>query len=566
MTQYYIGITIGPIVETLCMASRPASLWCASSMFSWLSEDICNGLIKEKGEIISPYYENGKSPDRYSVVAEKAGKYHDRIICSVEAESDEAVKKLVDDVISNSKKNLAKTLMEAFPEKGKKEALNEAIIQYLQVHYIIEKESESDKNCILRLSPYLDAAELCPVFQTEQTQHPIVELFEGKDDAHNAYLKKCFNIKNGHTSLLYDNEKKIRDIEHIANGNPDSDRKIFNYYAVVQADGDNMGKLLESLQSDDEVKEFSKTCLNYTTSAAKMIDEYGGVVIYAGGDDLLFIAPLENSNKSAKRQNLFQLCNNIADIFHNSFTEEKDAISEYVDEESALHSCNEGTNELYESDKENKNAPTLSFGISINYKHFPLYEAFSDALGLLGEAKKVPKIEVEKNPSNDAGATEDDKSVKKEEKPEKNKTAVHIRKSSGQSMKFRYTNKSAVYSQLINLLKPKVDSVVLNSMLYKIGLYRPILTAVLASEERNLKDAFDNLFDSEYHSTVSGYINNVCNALENLYAYVSDPNCKDKNYALEKVLFSVAEKNEEIALDLLYEFLRTARFFTEKRR
>lgn len=531
MPKYYIGITIGPIVETLCMTSRPASLWCASSMFSWLSEDICNGLINKGGTIISPYYENGKSQDKYSVVAEKAGKYHDRIICSVEAESDEAVKKLVDDVISNSKKNLAKTLMEAFSEKGKNYALNEAIIRYLQVHYIIEKESESDKNCILRLSPYLDAAELCPVFQTAQTQHPIVELFEGKDDAHNAYLKKCFNIKNGHTSLLYDNEKKIRDIEHIANGNPDSDRKIFNYYAVVQADGDNMGKLLKSLQSDDEVKEFSKTCLNYTTSAAKMIDEFGGVVIYAGGDDLLFIAPLES--KTGK--NIFELCNDVTGMFNSSF-------------------------ENYE------NAPTLSLGISINYKHFPLYEAFSDALGLLGEAKKVPKIEVEKNPSNDAGATEDDKSVKKEEKPEKNKTAVHIRKSSGQSMKFRYTNKSAVYSQLINLLKPKVDSVVLNSMLYKIGLYRPILTAVLASEERNLKDAFDNLFDSEYHSTVSGYINNVCNALENLYAYVSDPNYKDKNYALENILFSVAEKNEEIALDLLYEFLRTARFFTEKRR
>lgn len=537
MPKYYIGITIGPIIETLTTASRPAALWCASSMFSWLSEDICNRLIDKGGMIISPCYKDKKSPAEYSVVSEKAGKYHDRIICSVEAEPDDAVKKLVDDVVSNSKENLAETLMKAFPEKDKSKRadLKKAIIQYLQIHYIIEKASESDKNCILRLSPYLDAAELCPAFQADQTLHPIVELFEGKENSHNTYLKKCFNIKNGHTSLLYDNEKKIRDIEHIANGNPDSDQKIFNYYAVVQADGDNMGKLLESLQSDDEVKEFSKTCLNYTTSAAKMIDEFGGVVIYAGGDDLLFIAPLENAGKNMEKQNLFQLCNNIADIFRNSFNNYKDS-------------------------------PTLSFGISINYKHFPLYEAVSDALGLLEEAKKVPKIEVKRKSSDDAGSTEDDKSEKKEEKPEKNKTAVHIRKSSGQSMKFRYTNGSEVYRQLDKLLKPEADCVVLNSMLYKIGLYRPILTAVLASEERNLKDAFDNLFDSEYHSTVSGYINNVCNALENLYAYVSDPNCKDKNYALEEVLFSVAEKNEEIALDLLYEFLRTARFFTEKRR
>lgn len=45
MSEYYVGITIGPIIETLCMASRPASLWCASSMFSWLAEDICNKAI-----------------------------------------------------------------------------------------------------------------------------------------------------------------------------------------------------------------------------------------------------------------------------------------------------------------------------------------------------------------------------------------------------------------------------------------------------------------------------------------------------------------------------------------
>lgn len=538
MPKYYIGITIGPIVETLCMASRPASLWCASSMFSWLSEDICNRLINKGGTIISPCYKNGKSPAEYSVVTGKAGKYHDRIICFVEKESDEAVKKLVDDVTSNSKENLAETLMNAFSEKdeNKRAALKNAIIQYLQIHYIIEKASASDdKNCILRLSPYLDAAERCPAFQAEQTLHPIVELFEGKENSHNAYLKKCFNIENGHTSLLYGKEKQIRDIEHIADSNPDSDRKIFNYYAVVQADGDNMGKLLESLQSDEEVEKFSETCLKYTTEAADKIDKFGGVVIYAGGDDLLFIAPLENVGKNMEKQNLFQLCNNIADIFRNSFNNYKDS-------------------------------PTLSFGISINYKHFPLYEAVSDALGLLEEAKKVPKIEVKRKSSDDAGSTEDDKSEKEEEKPEKNKTAVHIRKSSGQSMKFRYTNGSEVYRQLDKLLKPEADCVVLNSMLYKIGLYRPILAAVLVSEERNLKDAFDNLFDSEYHSSVSGYINNVCNALENLYAYVSDPNYKDKNYALENVLFSVAEKNEEIALDLLYEFLRTARFFTEKRR
>ena len=60
MTTYYVGITIGPIIETLLLASRPASLWCASAMFSWLSEDICNRALRIGGDIISPYYPNEK--------------------------------------------------------------------------------------------------------------------------------------------------------------------------------------------------------------------------------------------------------------------------------------------------------------------------------------------------------------------------------------------------------------------------------------------------------------------------------------------------------------------------
>lgn len=81
MSEYYVGITIGPIIETLCMASRPASLWRASSMFSWLAEDICNKAIDIGGTIISPFYPNAskKTANEYSVTTTGVGKYHDYI-------------------------------------------------------------------------------------------------------------------------------------------------------------------------------------------------------------------------------------------------------------------------------------------------------------------------------------------------------------------------------------------------------------------------------------------------------------------------------------------------------
>lgn len=41
MTTYYVGITIGPIIETLLLASRPASLWCANAVHSRLFRKGC---------------------------------------------------------------------------------------------------------------------------------------------------------------------------------------------------------------------------------------------------------------------------------------------------------------------------------------------------------------------------------------------------------------------------------------------------------------------------------------------------------------------------------------------
>lgn len=509
MREYYVGVTIGPIIETLCLATRPASLWCASAMFSWLTEDICNRAIDINGDIISPYYPNKKDKKDYSVTSKGVGKYHDRIIFRICDENIDSIKEKVKDVINKSKNALVAELIsdKLVEVVGKpKEELTEVLLNYLQVRYIIEEKQDTNKeNCILRLSSYLDAAELCPVFSVDQSIQPIMTLFEGRDaDKHNELVKLCFGIKNGNTSLL-DQNGKVRDIESIADSLSGSKRKIFNYYAVVQADGDNMGMLLKTLVNDEEVKNFSQQCLNYTTAAADMINRFGGMTIYAGGDDLLFISPLENT----EGKNIFQLCDEIAKIFKNSF-------------------------EDY-----NENIPTLSFGISINYKRFPLYEALGDALEMLEQAKFV-----------------------KNDNEEKNKTAVHIRKSSGQSSKIRYTNNDVLFTQMQELLTMQADTVVLNSMLYKIGLYRPILSAALAAD-RDMGEAFKNLFDSEYHDKAITYIQTVRETLEKVYTVVKSNG--DIDYLLEKLFSSNSDTYEEISINLLYSLLRTVKFFSEKR-
>lgn len=517
MSEYYVGITIGPIIETLCLASRPASLWCASSMFSWLAEDICNRIVAKKFEVISPYYPNAKQADKYSVVAEGVGKYHDRIIFKAEADSCEKLEEDVDGIIAEAKKALvdklvSKKLFEAV-KKSKdvltEDVLKEVILNYLQVRYIIEEKTPgSAGNVILRLSPYLDAAELSPAFKVDQSIQPIMTLFEGKDDdKHNELVKLCFGGMRNTSQIIKGG--KVRDIESICKSVEGSDKKIFNYYAIVQADGDSMGKLLQALDSDELVNTFSNVCLNYTTIAADKVNAFGGMTIYAGGDDLLFICPL--MNKDGKT--VFQLCSDISAKFSNVFEE---AFKKY-----------------------NVTIPTVSFGISINYKRFPLYEALQDALGMLYTAKSVK--------------------VKEETK---NKTAVHIRKGSGQSAKLRFVNGGLMQNLLNELITRQADEAVLKSMLYKIGLYRPVLITALKSG-LDLEQTFINLFDSEYHGTVMEYIQKVREDLEKIYKSVKESQTKD--FALENLFSKTAESDEEIALDLLYSMLRIAKFFSEKR-
>ena len=58
-----------------------------------------------------------------------------------------------------------------------------------------------------------------------------------------------------------------------------------------------------------------------------------------------------------------------------------------------------------------------------------------------------------------------------------------MRKNSGQSVRLRFTNQGVIYKNLQTLSKPQTDSIVLDSILYKIELYRPILAAALSSEQ-----------------------------------------------------------------------------------
>lgn len=79
------------------------------------------------------------------------------------------------------------------------------------------------------------------------------------------------------------------------------------YYAVLLADGDHMGKALDACSSPDQHRELSQRLSTFAARAherlGKVYDERFsslGAVVYAGGDDLLALLPLDTALDAAR--------------------------------------------------------------------------------------------------------------------------------------------------------------------------------------------------------------------------------------------------------------------------
>ena len=393
----YVGITIGPIYDTLLEASSPAAMWFASSMFSDMTRQLCNEIDEQIlsaehyiGKMYSPYYDRNEAKKAGAV-----GKYHDRIIFYTTMPEEPLLGKL-EEITIRVKHNIGQIVYAAIGEGDKKDDFFQS---YLQVHYMFLDESEVNGNIIKEISPYLDEMELMRTYPNASSYNPLRILFAGDTNGSNRFVRESKFFKEREADeTLGKNEKNLSSIETIAKCGEETagNMKKRKYYAFVAADGDSMGKTLEKLvqdpsnPADKTLEKFSQACLRYTEQAAQLINEFSGMTIYAGGDDLLFLAPLENK----EGKSIFELCYDIQKCFRNTINKE----------------INHDKKEDLKT-----GVPTLSFGIAMQYYKFPLYEALAKARSLLDDAKKTAGIR-------------------------KDSMSVQLTKHSGQTVQFELSN------------------------------------------------------------------------------------------------------------------------------
>jgi len=131
------------------------------------------------------------------------------------------------------------------------------------------------------------------------------------------------------------------------------DRQPSPYYALLQADGDNMGKTIDNQKEPQKHSHLSSQLSAFAAQAKVIIKQYDGVPVYVGGDDMLAYLPLHTALDCIKK-------------LDKTFSE---AMQEFHDKDG--------------------NQPTLSVGLAIAHHLTPLSDVLEQVRGAEKAAKKV---------------------------------------------------------------------------------------------------------------------------------------------------------------------------------
>lgn len=451
----YTAINIGPIISTLQMARKPRELWAASYIFSFLMECIYKE-IKKTNKIITP-----SEPSKNQL---EVGLFPDRVYFEGEIDTKEKIT------------NACSVFFEQLV--AKKEVVD---LNYFNI-MSTSCEATHESDAIEKLNHQLDVMELCNYATDGHAAQTVYNIISRRAKS------PLFQLATGEDKFL------VPDLETIARRELDAfkekqKKSHHKYFCIVVADGDNVGKTVSHPElSGVQLKKISEGLMYFGDKATELIKGFGGLPIYAGGDDLLFIAPV----KGVDGTNIFEFLNKVEEV---AFKDVQEAIKEC--------GLRDKNGNLIEA--------SLSFGISITYYKYPLYEALAHARNLLFDVAK--KIE------------------------DKKTWAWSLRKHSGSSFDVAFSRKDkALQKAFLALIEATTDDDLVSVVAHKLYQKDELSNIVLDSRsEARLNALFDNILEFKDNP----YFNAV----------------KDLMPKLKKVI-----NPEQDYATKLYSLLRTAKF------
>lgn len=403
---YYLALTIGPIYKTIERARKTRELWGASFLLSQFMRCLLEKLVDgEFGEALSPDLSELRSGKTWH----GAGIWNDNCYFKIHDGQAENLKKNLPKIITDVKKEIIGLALYDLEQEKKKlefsrEKLEVIFAQHFHCHAVlVERPANTTKPILEHLRELTASAEMRDLYPARHDDFVSRAMSRGAaikglyhlgfadDDPIFTFYKNRFdNFKTERRlpSLLeiglreFKREPKLYQIveETVSKYSQQDDdaetdeenqeiigrlkdpnenvglmefKKRHKYVAVVQSDGDGVGKLISGQTVEVKIQEISKALMAFSTAAVEKIVAFDGLPVYAGGDDLLFFAPLQNKDGD----NIFKLLEDIQAVF---------------------------------PARDFSGKTSVSFGVSIFYYKYPLGEALENGRELLNRlAKKL---------------------------------------------------------------------------------------------------------------------------------------------------------------------------------
>ena len=410
----YIALTLGPITDTLALGRKTSEIWMASYLFSSFMKKVIFK-IKNRGDanFLVPFSEDETIFQRED---DGIGMFHDRFIFQTDSMRMEDVEQIIDE----EKNALASMMAQSIQRDEKK--VQYFLKSYLQT-YLLESKEEY-KNPILEISTLLDSIELhTPHLEAEEDY---IRLFLNRNVILNSSLaKESFGTKPS-----FDSIEAIAAQERDAEESP---KNIQAYIAIVHADADNLGAYIKAQK---DVQNVSQKLFKFDKKAVQSIKDFGALPLFVGGDDLLFFSPVVNG----RQETIFSLIDQLSQDYENILQTKES---------------------------------TLSFGISITYYKYPLYEALAKSReALFGVAKEYKG---------------------------KNAVALCAQKHSGQSFDFCIAKDDVAYTTFKELTKKVLAQNVQlpHAVHHKLHQYKALFESI---EPQYIATTFENLFNEDIHA------------------------------------------------------------------
>lgn len=482
--KHYTAITIGPIVRTLLQARKTRELWASSYVFSWLMKQVCAELRKDSTrKFIMPFADQKDTLEVFLSAMERgqdfygAGIFPDRIIYATPKKEDlsevqaiftSKIKLLAEDIF-----NILQTQFTTQEVSNWRETIFSYLLDYFNVHFLTQSLPEKE-NPIFFLSPILDSLEQRQSFPSEyrslfyqylsKASLSTIPLSKLSEDAFGA--RRPLDLHTMEHIAVREFLGQSKEVEFYDEDNPGNLIEAYKkhphfqpahkYVAIVQADGDNVGKIIKGLSNESEFQAFSQKLTEYSIEAVKLIHRFGGLPVYAGGDDLLFFAPVLNKASKIEEKNIFSLLQRLDNLFQGHMAT------------------------LISPEKSSQVMPSQSFGLSIAYFKYPLYESLQSAQRLLFEVAKDTDIH-----------------------PKKNVIAFELRRHSGSTAagRLELSGDEAVastYATLLDELFNQENRQVLGSVVHKFRR-EDDLVSLFGQNKARISAFVDNSFNESIH-------------------------------------------------------------------